>query len=96
MSEIGEKVYFELTQVGVDEPCARGIMNYIEDGNRPGSFLYSVLTNDLVGASVRADTTNLTRLAHYGRILCWYAPSGCHGDEEAVEAWIAQGGLAGT
>lgn len=72
-----------------------GMKSYIEHGRMPGSFLTAVLQGDLSTAALHADYINAPRLADYAKFLAWYAPSGCHGSVENVEAWEKRGGLNG-
>jgi hypothetical protein len=65
-----------------------GMRLYIEKGIEPGSFLYSVLCNDLMGAFGTADSVNKARLADYCTFLYNEAPSQCHGSPAKVQAWI--------
>jgi hypothetical protein len=61
---------------------------YIEHGIEPGSFLMSVLRNDLKSACECADNQNRYLLFEYVSWLYNYAPQGCWGSREAVEEWI--------
>ncbi len=64
-----------------------GLRRWIEDGITPGGFLCAVLENDLKEAVARADAINLQNLPNYIRYLYNYAPRGCWGSPENVEAW---------
>lgn len=64
------------------------LRRYIEDGTPTGSFLRSVLSNDLRAACERADSENRYLLWD---IVCWIyneAPAACWGSPETVDAWI--------
>lgn len=66
----------------------RGMRLYIENGIEPGSFMMSVLCNDLKGAIGRADHVNSQFL---GNIVSWLvsnAPSTCWGSEKKVNDWL--------
>ncbi len=54
----------------------------------PGSFLRSVLENDLVHAAANADEHNQRALFEYARILHSYLPSICWGSSEKVNDWL--------
>lgn len=75
--------------------CREGVLNYIEKGVSPGSFLVSVLSNDLKGAFGAADMINKPYIENYVIYLYNCAPTSCWGSEEAVANWIKQGGLEG-
>lgn len=68
---------------------------YISYGIPPGSFLESVLSNDLRGAVTRADNINRHRLAEIVQFLQWAAPMACWGSVEAVNGWVVLGGFSG-
>lgn len=72
-----------------------GMIQYIEDGVRQGSFLMAVLCNDLMTAAVKADMVNSYCLRNYAIYLYNFAPQGCFGSTEAVDTWVASGGLRG-
>lgn len=72
-----------------------GMRRYIEHGIRPGSFLCAVLRNDLLGAAVQGDAVNRQLLSSYADFLRVHAPYACYGSSEALESWIATGGLNG-
>jgi len=70
---------------------------WINEGLMPGAFVRSVLENDLVGATMRADVENAPRLASIVQYLNMEAPSPCWGSREKVLAWalhFAQKGSA--
>lgn len=64
-----------------------GLANWIELGIEPGSFLLSVLKNDLRAAVLKADSVNLDCLKNYIIFLDNYAPSDCYGSPEKVQKW---------
>ena len=43
----------------------------------------------------RADAANKAAIEDYCLWLKSYAPAACHGSRDAVEAWIANGGMKG-
>ena len=65
-----------------------GMRLYIESRIEPGSFMISVLSNDLRGACERADNINRHRLFDIVSWLYNHAPSRCWGSREAVAAWL--------
>lgn len=72
-----------------------GMEGYIEHGIKPGDFLCAFLSNDLMGAMGRADTTN----RHYFFEICLFlhneAPAASYGSPEKFNAWLKKGGMEG-
>ena len=66
------------------------IRMYVLDRLEPGSFLMSVLCNDLKGSIARADHINKSALPQYVEFCTWYLPSICWGSEERVTAWLSR------
>jgi hypothetical protein len=66
-----------------------GIRRYIDNHIEPGSFLRSVLENDLRGACARAADVGM-RWALYEVVtyLDIYAPEECWGSAKKVELWL--------
>jgi hypothetical protein len=63
---------------------------YVAHGVPPGGFLYAVLTNDLFGATGRADQENRAALLDICRYVYNEIPSACWGSTEKMLAWIAK------
>ncbi len=76
-----------------DLPLKDAIDRYVQTGQPVGDFLHAILTNDLYGASGRADESNMTMLPVYCRYLYNECPTGCYGSDETYRAWCARGGL---
>ncbi len=72
-----------------------GVVNWVLEGKVPGGFLQAVINNDLMGALGKADDTNKHKLWNYGMFFHNFAPSGCYGSPDKVQAWIDKGGLLG-
>lgn len=68
-----------------------GIEAYIEDHRPTGDFLRAVFSNDLMLAVQRADPVSAAGLQNLVFWIAWYAPGGCYGSPENVEAWIKAG-----
>lgn len=68
----------------------QGLLDWINSGILPGSFLTAVLENNLMEAVGRADSTNSMRLKDYAQFLYNGAPADCHGSKEKVAAWAAR------
>ena len=75
------------------EHTQESMRNYIEKGVPTGSFLYAVLSNNLVHSFMYADDANSARLQDFAQFL-YRAPLGCWGSEKKVDAWIKRGGLS--
>lgn len=73
-----------------------GVRRWIESGILPGSFLTAVVSNDLRKAVGKADDVNVRLLHEYISFFYNYAPSGCWGSPEKVEAWHRRGGHHGA
>lgn len=67
-----------------------GMRRYIEQGIEPGSFLRSVLENNLIDAFSHADDVNRYRMIDYASFLFNEAPSNCWGSPEKVNVWIKE------
>lgn len=71
-----------------------GLHRYIEHGILPGSFMQSVLANDLLKAVCRAgDDLTVQDIKAICVFLRECTPAQCHGTAHAVQAWHVQGGL---
>lgn len=68
-----------------------GVKLYIDHGIEPGSFLRSVLENDLREACARADHINRHRLFEIVQCLWNEIPAECWGSPEKVNRWIGFG-----
>lgn len=89
-------VYFYKKNIdALPDHMHEGMINYIEDGVPPGSFLAAVLENNLTMAVMKADHINRHRIVDFVEYLMWFSPNGCYGNEEAVQNWIKTGGLRG-
>lgn len=60
---------------------------YIEEGIMPGSFLYSVLTNNLFDAVGSADTDNIVELPNIVKFIYNEVPSAAWGSKDKVKTW---------
>jgi len=69
------------------EDIRGGMQRYVENGVRTGSFVTSVLRNDLAGSISSADPTNLKALPDIVRWVYNEAPGNCWGSVEKVKAW---------
>ena len=73
-------------------PLAR----YVVFGIKGGSFLTSLMSNDLQGAVKSADADNLHHLRDWCILVYNTLPIGCSGSRQKVKDWTEQGGLMGT
>lgn len=71
------------------------IERYVMNGVPMGSFLTAIFANDFQEAAGRADDQNRHALFGYAQFLYNSVPSSCKGSYEAVNGWIADGGLVG-
>jgi hypothetical protein len=60
-----------------------------------GRFLQAVLTNDLMNSFAYADDENRAGMRGWVMFLHNYAPSGCYGSKEKLDAWHAAGDSRG-
>ena len=79
----------------IPERMVAGIARYVIYGILPGHFMYKVLSNDLVGASIYADQQNKKLLDVYACLVFYILPFNCWGSEELVYEWSKRGGLDG-
>lgn len=66
------------------ENCRATLERFIEHGIPMGSFLTCFLSNDLMGALGRADSTNVRQFKEIGMFLYNYAPPACYGSAAKV------------
>ena len=66
-----------------------GLQRYINSHIKPGSFLLSVLCNDLAEAVMNADDENLGNIPAYVSYLYNKTPRTCWGSEEKVANWLS-------
>lgn len=78
----------KMGELGIPEYMHDGIVRYIKDRIKPGHFLTAVICNDLFDAVARADDQNVQALSGYVKFFYNYAPSGCWGSKEKMEAWL--------
>lgn len=75
----------------IPETLHGGLVRYLVDGIRPGSFLSAVLENDLLEAVLRAEpVVNLVALPALMRFLVNEAPSASWGNPDRVTLWTAE------
>lgn len=79
----------------IPERMQESLLAYINNGRLPGDFLRAVVSNELFGATGRADPENLRLLPLYVRWLYNRAPMSCFGSQEAMLSWSSKGGLSG-
>jgi hypothetical protein len=64
------------------------IWMYVTYGIEPGSFVRSVLENDLTGALSRADSYNSRTLKEIGMYVYMEVPSNAWGNSDRVSEWM--------
>jgi hypothetical protein len=72
----------------IPEYTAEALERYVVDHIPTGSFLESVLTNDLKGAIGTADLENLYNLPAIVTWVVTHAPMTCQGNQELYDEWI--------
>lgn len=72
---------------------AQQLADFAVDGVAPGHFVRAVLENNLYSAFAHADRTSKAALPDILAFVLNRMPAVCHSTEQAVEAWIAQGGM---
>jgi hypothetical protein len=80
---------------GIPHHMRGAIERYVMHGAPMGDFLRAIFANDFMEAAGRADDENQHALLAYARFLYNHVPATCKGSYEAVDAWMAQGGLVG-
>ena len=65
-----------------------GVRNYVHHGIEPGGFLTSVLSNDLKGAVMGADSINRQALPQWVEFVVWAIPMAAQGSRENVGNWV--------
>lgn len=71
--------------------CQESLSDYILYGAPVGSFLTAVLSNDLRGATAKADDDNLPALRGYVVFLYNYASGDCWGSPQKHLDWLQRG-----
>jgi hypothetical protein len=71
----------------VPEHTRKALEDYFIHGYQPGSFLTSVLANDLLTASCRADAQNKQCLGYIAEWIVHNSPVGSYGSYDAVYSW---------
>jgi hypothetical protein len=78
----------------IPERMRGGIINYIESGVEPGSFLRAVFCNNLTEAFGKADSENIELIREYAKFLHNECPASCWGSEQTYNDWIKWRGLS--
>ena len=68
---------------------------YVEQGREGGSFIMSLLENDLTRTVTRADSRNVHLLREYAMVLIWMLPPEAWGSREKVNEWLSHDGMKG-
>jgi hypothetical protein len=85
----------ELRDHDLPEHLVEPLTMYVMFGRPTGSFLFAVLENKFVQACASADDVNINKLHEIAMAIHWVIPHNCHGSEEIVAKWLAQGGFYG-
>ena len=73
----------------IPEHMMEAIKRYVDHGIEPGSFLASVICNDLAGAFMNADHINKEIIGEYVQHFYNDEPSACWGSPARMEEWIS-------
>jgi hypothetical protein len=69
---------------GIKESLERYVNNHIQTG----SFLESVLANDLYGAVLHADVVNIEVIPHITQYVLDHVPEEARGSRKQVSKWL--------
>lgn len=69
------------------ETMKHDVKNYVENGQMYGDFLYSLFSNDLMGAFSHSDLENREKLNEWTFFIYNEVPAQCWGSPEKVEKW---------
>lgn len=70
------------------EHMVGAVQRYLEHGISPGSFLTSVITNNLSGAVAHGDEDNIRHLADWVKFFYNHTPSNSWGSVETMEDYM--------
>ena len=87
-----EELVAEHQTLNPDRPIKQdtidSIMNYVQKGWEPGSFVRAALENNLMLAMGYADSYNRATLFQITQYIYNDIPSNCHGSPEIVEEYL--------
>ena len=86
-----EKIREGIDKCRIPEHLRDGLFHYLTQGRPVGSFLTSLLSNDLMDACARADAESGHAIYRIAMFLRIYAPEESWGSPRKVEAWLARG-----
>lgn len=90
-SDAAEICRAQLEKHGIPAQLQPGLVRYLVDGIRPGSFLAAVLENNLAEAVMRANPDeHFQALPGLVRFLNLQAPAESWGSRAKVEAWARE------
>jgi len=72
----------------IPETTMGALERYVQDHISTGGFLYSVLTNDLMGAMAKADYANQLALSAICKFVYNRMPIDAWGSDEKIRAWL--------
>lgn len=85
-----EYISEKMREYGLPEHMMNGVFLYLVHHASPGSFMCSVLANDLMGAVQHAYHVNAAKLKEWAQFIYCELPTGCHGSPESVRNWISK------
>ena len=64
------------------------VENWVFHGIPGGSFLTSIMTNNLKDSIFQADAQNRAKIQDWVQFITWHIPSACQGSVGCVNHWI--------
>ena len=86
--EYQDKHRLDYAYHNVPEHTRTSLELYFFEGVEPGGFLYSVLTNDLMGACTRCDHINREAIVDIVKWMIHRAPQGSWGHRQRILDWM--------
>lgn len=83
-----QKSRLDYSHYAVPEHTCEALENFFFHGYQPGSFVYSVLINDLIGACTSCDHVNREAIVDIVKWLLHRAPVGSWGSRDIVGKWL--------
>lgn len=81
---------------GLPNRMIEEVQAWIEEGRRPGGFLWAVICNNFTDAVTFADNENRRRFLEWAQFMhSTYVPGLCWGNEAKANKWLAHGGRSG-
>lgn len=79
---------YQFEGISIPEHGREGLIGYLVNGRKPGSFLTALLTNDLKGVFAHGDEYNRRAVNAYVAFLYNHAPMTSWGNSQKFEQWL--------